>query len=317
MSTSMNFELFKESVIQIVKEKLGEEYRVLADDVIKNNGIVLTGIIIQEPDNNTSPTIYINSFYEDYLRGVSIMKITDAICEVFSQNRHIRSVDMSHFTNYEEARKQIAYKLVHYDKNRKLLENIPHRQFYNLAVVFYYIAMEEPFFGKASIMITNAHLRHWNIDEQTLYRDAEVNTPNILPAQIENIEEVMLGLLKKQVKDEKHAEDLWEQIHAKIKGEADTIPMYVLSNTSRCQGAACMLYPEVLKNFANKIKKDLFILPSSIHEVIILPAMPDMKEEELLSMVTEINATQVEESEVLADSIYCYFREKDSLEYLC
>ena len=113
----------------------------------------------------------------------------------------------------------------------------------------------------------------------------------------------MLGLLKKQVKDEKHAEDLWEQIHAQIKGESDTIPMYVLSNTSRCQGAACMLYPEVLKNFANKIKKDLFILPSSIHEVIILPAMPDMKEEELLSMVTEINATQVEESEVLADSI--------------
>ncbi len=317
MSTSMNFELFKESVIQLIKKKLGEEYRVFADDVMKNNGIVLTGIIIQEPNNNASPTIYINSFYEDYLRGVSVKQIADAICEIYTQNRYIKSVDMSRFTSYEEAKRQIAYKLVHYDKNRKLLEDIPHRQFYNLALVFYYIVTEEPFFGKASIMITNAHLRHWNIEEEVLYHDAIENTPKLLPAQIENIEDVMLGLLKKQVRDEERAADLWGQMHAQLRGEYDTIPMYVLSNTGKFQGAACMLYPEVLKNFANKMEKDLFILPSSIHEVIILPVMPDMEEAELLSMVTEINATQVEESEVLADSIYCYFRERDSLEYLC
>ena len=317
MSISMNFELFKESIIQILTEKLGEEYKIFSDSVIKNNGIELTGIIIQDKESNASPTIYIDSFYEDYHRGVSIKRITEAIYHIFKESRYSQSVDMTGFIEYENAKDKIAYKLVHYDKNAKLLKQVPHRRFYNLAVVFYYIVKDAPFYGKASILITNTHLLHWKIDEDEFVQNAVRNTPRILPAKIENMEDVMFGLLKKEVTNEELAKDLWGKMRRELGGCNEKIPMYVLSNEKRLQGAACMLYPEILKEFANKIQNDLYILPSSIHEVILLPATDNLDKKELLSMVTEINATQVEASEVLADSIYYYMRESDSLKCLC
>lgn len=317
MGTSMNFELFKESIIQIMTEKLGKNYKIFSDTVIKNNGIELTGIVIQDKSSNVSPTIYIDSFFEDYQRGVSIKKVTDAICHIFSENKHSHSVDMSLFTEYGRAKEQIAFKLINYDKNKRLLEKIPHGRFYDLAVVFYYIVKEEPFFGKASILITNAHLSHWGIKEEDFIQNAIRNTPKILPARIENMEDVMFGLLKKEVTCDELASDIWERMKRELRGGEEKIPMYVLSNMNKIQGAACMLYPEILKNFSDKMKNDLYILPSSVHEVILLPATDNLNREDLLSMVTQINATQVEADEVLADSVYYYTREMSTLKRLC
>ena len=78
-----------------------------------------------------------------------------------------------------------------------------------------------------------------------------------------------------------------------------------------------MLYSDVIKDFAKKMEKNLYILPSSIHEVILLPDDESQTKEELLEMVTDINRTQVEECEVLADSVYYYHKEKDYMERLC
>ena len=115
----MNFDLFKESVIQVLKEKLGEGYEIFTDNVQKNNGIVLNGIIIKEKDRNASPTIYAEDFYEEYKRGVSIKQIGEVIYDIFMENRYLESVDLSRFNSYEKAKGQIAYKLINYEKNWK------------------------------------------------------------------------------------------------------------------------------------------------------------------------------------------------------
>lgn len=315
MSMSMSFDLFKESMVQILQENLGKEYTVFTDNVMKNNGISLTGMIIRKNDKNASPTIYIDELYEEYQRGVSLKKLADTILKIYQENSYEEAIDLQKFKNYESAKEQIAFKVINKEKNNKLLQQVPHRTFYNLAVVFYYMVKEPPFYGKASVMITNAHLRHWKVDEEEFCQNAMKNTPLLLPAKIQNIEEVMYGLLKKEFTQEKAAKKAFSRLKEDCLGP-DKIPMYVLSNEQKLHGAACMLYPDVIRNFAKAVNENLYILPSSIHEVILLTENAGKNKEELLAMVTEINATQVEESEVLADAVYFYHLKENRLEWI-
>ena len=112
---------------------------------------------------------------------------------------------------------------------------------------------------------------------------------------------ILKALFKAVIEDTEYEEDIQQQV-----------PMYVLSNKSRVHGAACILYPDILKDFAAVVEKDLYVLPSSIHEVILLPAEGTEDSEQLKLMVHEINESQVEDEEVLSDSVYFYRRRDDA-----
>ena len=316
MSISMNFDLFKESMIQILQESLGEEYTIFTDTVIKNNGVELTGMIIKEKDNNASPTIYIDELYKEYQRGVSLKKLADIVRQIYKENQYEEEVNLQKFKNYESAKEKIVYKLIGEEKNKKLLQSIPHRVFSNLAIVFYYVVDEPPFYGKASILINNVHLKYWKIDEEELYQNAIRNTPFLLPPQIQNIEDVMHDIMKNELTQDETIEEMMNRLKKDLLG-IDKVPMYVLTNNRKLQGAACMLYPGVIRKFAKTLNKNIYILPSSVHEVILLAEDASSNKKDLLSMVTEINATQVDECEVLADSVYFYDLEEDRLKRLC
>ncbi|MBD5392950.1 MAG: hypothetical protein HDR71_01500 [Lachnospiraceae bacterium] len=314
MNTSMKFSLFTASVVSGLQKKMGDDCRVFSNLVKKNNGIELTGIIVEEKNCNTSPTIYIDDFYDDYQKGASIDEIVEAVYGMINKNRFTQSVDLSDFTSYEKAAKQIAFKLINYEKNWELLKEIPHKAFLNLAIVFYYVVQEPPFYGKASILIRNSHLQAWGIRTEELYRNAMINTPVMLPAQIDNIEDAMIGMLTLEGVGDKWTDSILTKLQEDLKEDESRIPMYVLSNKQKIQGAACMLYPEILNDFAKEKNCDLYILPSSIHEVILLPDSKDISKENLLDMVSEINKTQVEEHEILADSIYYFSRFEKKIE---
>lgn len=301
MDTSKNFKLFTAAIIQGLQIRVGDEFQVFSNCIKKNNGIELTGIMIKGKESNTYPTIYINDFFETHQRGRSISEIVDVIFNIFQKSKQEEAVDLTGFKNYERARKQIAFKLINYEKNWELLKDVPHKIFFNLAIVFYYTVTEAPFYGHASILIHNSHLQLWGICSEKLYQDAMENTPQLYPAWIGNIQDVMLELLE----------------DSELETEVDKIPMYVLSNKPKVMGAACMLYPGVLKNFAQKMGCNLYILPSSIHEVILLPDDGKSDKKALFDMVEEINRTQVAESEVLADAIYYYERGADKIDRFC
>ena len=306
MNSFMDFSLFTASVTRKLQEKLGSCYRIFSRPVKKNNGKELTGIIVEEQDCNTSPTIYIDDFYEDYRKNVSIEEIVERICQIFYKSRFAQSVDLSDFADYSKASEQIAFKLINYEKNRELLKEIPHKTFYDLAIVFYYSVQEPPFDGNASILIRNSHLRTWEISPEELYEGAMERTPKMFPAQIENIEDIIADMLGSKEKSCINANESKE----------DNIAMYVLSNKQKLQGASCMLYPGILRQFSMEQDSDLYILPSSVHEVILLADTGKNSAQSLLEMVSDINRTQVEESEVLSDAVYYYSRANDRIEHL-
>ncbi|MDE7404300.1 MAG: hypothetical protein K2M81_04265, partial [Lachnospiraceae bacterium] len=138
----------------------------------------------------------------------------------------------------------------------------------------------------------------------------------LFPSIIENMQQVMRSILMDGMENDslcgKETEELLDEVCMQELTQTK-MPMYVLTNKQKLYGAACMLYPGVLKTFAEKIQRDFYILPSSIHEVILVPADADTDKEALHEIVTEINRTQVAEEEVLADSVYFYSKNKDKV----
>lgn len=311
MNTSMDLSLFTKEIILHVQSRMGEHFHISSTTVKKNNGIILTGIIIREKDSNLSPTIYLNEFFSCYQNGMDLQQIADRICDAYQSNDIGSNVDLSGFINYETAKRKIAFKLIDYEKNRELLADVPHKIFMNLAMVFYYLVTESPFFGSASVLIRNSHLAGWKVHTETLYQNAMISTPLLLPAKLQNIEEMMEKLTCGRNEEEVPFPE------AELSTGQNQIPMYVLTNKKNVHGAACIFYPGLLKKVAEKLKSDLVILPSSVHEVILLTDRDHTAKEELYQMVCEINKTQVDAMEVLSDAVYFYDKVEDRLSRIC
>lgn len=323
--TSMNFTSFTQTILKNLQEKLGEDYCVFSHTVRKNNGITLTGVMAKRKDCSASPTFYIDDLYRKGISRDEIRKITDTLYKRFQNAELKEDPDLSDFTEFDRAKEKLAFKLIHAERNRELLKEIPHKLFHDLALVFYYTVQEAPFYGNAAILVYNSHLKQWKVSEQTLMQTALENTPALFPAVIENMQDVMQKILRDSLEedlpqgesgeeelfDEDWKEELTRQM---LEGQAGSpSPMYVLSNRQKLYGAACMLYPGILKNFAEQQGKDLYILPSSIHEVLLIPVEKEISHKELREIVTEVNRTQVAEDEVLADSVYYYSGSRDEI----
>ena len=287
--------------------RTGEKYIVRINKVMKNNGVVLSGITLIHEDSKISPTIYLNNYYEAYEKGQTTLKtIVKEVVDTYDRNKVSRSVNISAFMDYEKIKGRIIYKLINTERNRELLSDVPSIAFHDLSIVFQCLVSEEKF-GNATIMIHNAHLKIWNITVQELYEAACVNTPKLQKYDIKN----MRDIINEMISDDMQYDELYCDDNAD-----EQLPMYVLSNQTRVQGASCMLYPDILKDFSTALNRDIFILPSSIHELILLPVMGDENCDELKSMVVDINETQVEREEVLSDSVYYYDRTEECIKML-
>ena len=186
----------------------------------------------------------------------------------------------------------IAYKVINYSKNEKLLKKIPHKKVLDLAVV-YYCLLSQSEGETATALIYNSHLEGWHVTEQQVHEIAVSNTPGLLQSQIYPLSS-LIGLVLEDLKMEKELLMATE--------------MYVLTNNTRLNGAACIFYEDVLKKFADTLQTDLYILPSSIHEVILLPKLARYDAMNLEDMVREVNTDGVSREEVLSDNVYIYCR---------
>lgn len=293
----MEYREFLENVRKEVESRYDSNVSVTLNHVMKNNGTELDGITIMEKDKNIAPTIYINSFYDRYREGVSLKAVVSEIIRIYNQNKNSININADYFENYENVRKTIVYKLVNYQKNKKLLEDVPYKRVLDLAVVFYCL-IEQRKGVSATALIHNEHLRIWNVTEDEIYNDALKNTPVLLAGSIVPMSKILSEIAGTATadNDEKVCEYTGEDI------------LYVLTNSSRVNGAACILYDNLLKKFANDVHSDLYILPSSVHEVIIVPKKNAFDKSELADMVREVNEQGVSQDEILSDNVYEYNR---------
>ena len=291
----MEYSIFKELILEALKERFGEECQIEYKEVLKNNGVKLDGVIVRQNNCVVSPTVYVNDYYEDFSNGENINNIADIIERLIRDNTIEDEFDADELILFDNVKDRIVFKLINFERNKELLETVPYKKYLDLAIV-YYISVKEDIFECASILINNSHLKLWNKTLEEIDELAVKNTPFILKPELKSMGQTLKEIMFNSDENEFEEEDF------------ENCYMYVLTNEKKQFGAATILYDNELKDFSERIESDFYIIPSSVHEVIIIPSKFVDSSDSLDEMICEVNSSQVPLVDILSDHAYKYNR---------
>ncbi|BBF43189.1 hypothetical protein lbkm_1876 [Lachnospiraceae bacterium KM106-2] len=311
----MEYVDFLEDVTECIRVKMDGVYEIKRNHVIKNNSVELDGVVFFKEDDTISPNIYLNSYYDRFLNGEELDSIADEIIHVYQQSVGEPGIEYDDFSyTWDNMKDKIIYRLVNYKENRLMLEEVPHIRFLDLAITFHCVVKQEEE-GIGTIRITNEHMQIWEVTTSDLLHLASQNTQRRFPVVIKPMSEVIADILKKElVLAGDMTDESKEEMINEVKNGESEIPMYIMSNTIGINGATVMIYKNAIKQFAIECKCDFYILPSSIHEVILVPLLERFLKEDLIQMVRDVNQTQVPKQEILSNQVYIYHRESNVIQ---
>ena len=286
----MDYEDFKEQIIGILGESLPEcEFETR--NVAKNNGVSRDGIVISSNGSQTSPVIYLEEIYQDVKDGtVSLEEAAEKIMGLIRDRMTDIPFTLADFEDFSKLKGRVVFRLVNGERNAGLLKRVPHINRLDLAVVFA-VMLESDGESCSSFLIDNTHASLWKIDADGLMALAMENTPRLLGWKVSTMQE-LLGEL------------MCDGTPGGEIGTDDAFHMYVLTNRLRIHGASCILYPGMREKLAEKLGGGFYVIPSSIHELILIPDNGNLDPESLRQMINEVNRTQVPVEEILSDHPY-------------
>lgn len=282
----MTYCQFVDTVEEKVKEEVREELMVSVYTARKNNGVMRTGLMIRDEEINISPAIYLEEYYEKFRDGDSMEEIIGDILRVYDRVKFRESWNYKYPREYEEVRGRIVFRLINRNANREFLKDVPYVPYLDLAIVFY-VLVEVNIYGMASMPVENGHMENWRITLKELYDHAKENTPRLLPADFQTVQAALEEMMYKRESEKKDF-------------------MYVLSNRIRSFGAAAMLYKDQLANIGRLLRENYYVIPSSVHEVLIIAESEVPCKELLDDMIQEINEEYIEQEEILSGHAYYY-----------
>ncbi len=292
----MDRNLFNLKIKSILERTLQEGSKVILQKVRKNNGVLLDSIIIQIPNCSISPTIYMDVFYEMYSQGMEVEEVAVRILTAYYRGKPKKEINLDFFKDFEQVKSRIVYRIINAEQNKEFLEEVPHIIFMDLAICFYYAFWDEQL-GDGMITIYNKHMEWWGTSNQELMTLATQNTPNVFPAEFDTLKKVVESI---------YGEEL-DELHSRA------CPLYVLTNRQKTQGAVCLLYEGMLEKLAGELGGSFYILPSSIHEVILFKESGNEDVQALHRMIKEVNETQLSPEEILSNYPYYYNQKKKKL----
>ncbi len=305
----MKLEVFVENICKEIEVKMGPSIKVESNVVSKNNGVCLHGITIVPKGETVYPNLYIDDLYEEYKdqEMVDYSQVADRFIACYNNYKLDIPIAKDFFEEFDSIKSQIMCKLVNYERNTSYLEGRPYLRFHDLAIIFYYLFKDDQL-EHASIFLQNEHFEKWNITISQLYEAALENTMREFPPYIETMEEKIRHIIEHKNKNCVE-EDLDESYGEKIDF------MYVLCNPADLNGAVGMLDFATLERFAKRINSSFYILPSSVHEVILVPAHTPEDKLRFLELVQEANEECVLPEDFLSNSVYYY--DMDLSDILC
>ncbi len=306
------YEKFREVIMEEVQKQLGEGEQLKLIPVQKNNGIALDGLCIQKKDERMMPTIYLNNYYEQYrMNAFDIEGILEDIMNLYHKDDVSTIITEAQMKDFGYISPLLRFKVVNMERNQMLLETIPFIPVLDLAIIFYLeLAGDEQ--GRMTTLVKNELLKYWQVTTDKLKELAFENTKKNQGICLMTMHEVIKSMAAKNLGDD-YSEEV---IDALLETGHETMQMYVLTNDDGIYGAGGMLYSDVLREFADKIEKDLIILPSSLHEVLIVPDEGGADYAGLKEMVRHINMTEVPEEDILSDKIYRFTRQTNQVEII-
>lgn len=293
----MKYEEFKTNLIEELKDFYGADATVELTTATKNNGIHLDGIIIRIGETNVAPIIYLQQYYEEYMENenISISEIVGRIVEL--RERHeLQDADgvIGKITDWAYVREHIYPMIVSAEDNEEMLRALVSKPFLDLAVIMY-IRLDDilQIGGEATVKVSKEMLSSLNVSEEEVY-DAAMNNMKSDGYSVQDIFTVIRRMIDEDIPDDVNREK-----------------MFVMTNADKRYGAAGLLD---INNIVMGLGiTNCYILPSSIHETLLVPATSNMNVSMLKNMVLEVNESTVSREEKLSDNVYLYNCETGNL----
>ena len=291
---SLNYNEFIERVRELLSIRLSHSYEIVLKKVVKNNDVCRYGISAFSKEGNNgkkvSRIVYLEDFYQEYEdeQEYNLEGIVSEICSILTDFTS-PGFNETDYTDIDKVKDKIIFELVNYEKNEKRLLDRPYIKIMDLAVIFAFVATD---LGRdfGVVHITNEIAKQFGLTRDEIWEFAKVNTPKLLKADIMPMSSF--------VYDEK----------------ADNEEMYIICNRKKTSGAGVILYDRILEELSSELESDLYILPSSVHETIVIRADKNKDVYALQEMVKNINNTVVSAEDILSDKVYCYYRNSKKLE---
>ncbi len=288
-------------------EEFGEEWFGKGDyeiELAHKNNCVRTGMRCTVEKNSTRvvPVIYFDNFYNSYLMSKDFLGVMGQLKERLEEA--LESTDMieNSVCHLKPSKDNIIFELMHSEKNHEFLKELPHRQFLNLSIVYRWDIMEDGT-NRASAIVNKDIAKAFGLDEEELYQLAYKNTR-------ERMEPVVVNLNKyvnKYMETGCHP----ELSEFKENWDSEDSPIYIITNEDTYKGAINILYPDLLQQIVDKHGCDLYLIPSSVHEMIAVPAEHG-NIDSLLECIREVNQT-LDIEDVLSNDVYKYDVQKQRI----
>lgn len=297
----MDLEVFINEIVEELRKRLGSGYLVSDQTIRKNNGVLYHAVSISDSSHKVSPCFCIENYYELYQKPEDIGLIAEDIIITYRKEK-IPEVSFEWVKDKKQVLSQVLFRIVSTERNKMLLKNVPHYDMPELGFsALFYVMVDTGNGPNGTILLGDRHMEMLDVSEGELIESAWRNTPLAMEYTIINMDELL--------------SDGCCEMACGAACPPQPFPVYVVTNKQKLFGAGCIVYPGILEKIAQKLGFDFYILPSSIHEVIVLPAESFEKDqaEALKMVVMEINQKELACEEVLTDSVYYYSREKQKL----
>lgn len=287
----MNYKEFMEQVKEDLPKHLTgvlEDASVNVTQVGRLQGLSYEGISIVPGGSIMGMTMDLQPYYQLLNVGMTYENILNRLAET-AESTFADRPDLSIETlgNYDEVKDRLMIQLVGRDGNEEMLQTIPHHSIEDMEIV-YRLHIQDTEFGRASALVTNVLLDKYGITADQLRQDAFATAMLHDPYEIKTMAEILNELMGDDVIPE---------------GE---LPLYVASNKERMNGAGVITYPGFMEEASERLGGDFYVLPSSLHEVILVPDTSELDADELQTIVQSVNADQVEPEDRLSDHVYHY-----------
>ncbi len=302
--------VFSDEIAGLLESKyLDKTYGIEAREIIKNNSVSHFGIIIRD-ETNVAPTIYVDQLYEKYRNGeMDINECASEVFRVYDQHKAAggpfeKAADM---VKFPAAEKCILPKLINGERNKAMLKTVPHSDFGDLAVIYQIVLPSEDDEVQGAITVTNEIFKTWKISLKELHETSVRNLRNTNMTRIESMLSILVGRFGLNGSDGKSPDPM--------TGNSTPESMYVMSSENKINGAVTLLDSDCLEEFA-RVNGSFYIIPSSIHELILLPDKDGtLSFDSLKDMITDVNKTVLSPEEVLGYEPYYYDSERHTLYY--
>lgn len=284
---------FMQQLTEVLREKYKETgWKIESDVFLKNNDTDKYGIMFHPPEDSITPTIYIDDFYKDFISKKSTLsEIAEQIQMLIESIKGQTSKYEKIAIDFDSCKSKIVYRLISFSKNERMLQSCPYLPFLDFAITFH-VMCNYSSKGLETMRITNELLEKWQVGVRELFALAQENTPIHFPPQIEPLHNVLAKYLGQEENT--------------VNDDENLFPILMVSNIQGINGATVILYKNLVKELVDPYKKNFYLIPSSIHEFLLMPETEETSLNDISEMVKQINEEHVRDEEILSDHAYLY-----------